>query len=62
LHLAYEAPWGRINRDRIGGGGKSDGGRDITKLVVKDAKGEAVSAETELRGLGLGRRKRIRTW
>lgn len=57
MHLAYEAPWGRRNRDRIGGGGKSDGHRDTTKLVklvVKDAKGEAVSAETELRWLGGG--------
>jgi hypothetical protein len=53
LHLAYEAPWGRINWDRIGGG-KSEGGRDTTKLVAKDAKGESVSAETELRGLAGG--------
>jgi hypothetical protein len=50
---------GRRNRYRIGGGGKSAGGREITKHVVED--GEAVSAEMELRrnldALGTGKRE-----
>jgi hypothetical protein len=52
LDSIVQCPWGRRNRDRIGGGGKSAGGREITKLVVED--GEAVSVETELRRLGGG--------